>query len=317
MKNNIEPEIDLVYLWVDGSDPEWQAKRNAFLGNAEESSELNCKGRYVDNDELKYSLRSVEKYAPWIRKIFIVTDNQTPGWLDTNNPKVQVVDHREILPQESLPCFDSFAIESCLYKIPGLSECFIYANDDMFINRPVSPNTFFAADGLPIIRFNRKPFRKIRWFWRERIRKKKLHNYSQTISNAAILMEKKYGIYYNGMPHHNIDTYLKSDCQRVTEQIFGNEFKAMQKNHMRSSNDIQRVVYSYVALVEKRGHLSHPSKKDSLHIQIHKESHFKQFEKYNPMLFCMNDSQYAQDSDRIQTKAFLENLFPQKSQFEK
>ena len=65
-------DIDLVYLWVDGSDPAWRAKRNAFLGKAQDNSPENCKGRTADNDELKYSLRSVEMYAPWIRKIFIV-----------------------------------------------------------------------------------------------------------------------------------------------------------------------------------------------------------------------------------------------------
>ena len=75
MTNN-RNEIDLVYLWVDGSDPVWQAKRNAFIGRTQESSPENCKGRTADNDELKFSLRSVEMYAPWIRKIFIVTDER-------------------------------------------------------------------------------------------------------------------------------------------------------------------------------------------------------------------------------------------------
>ena len=92
----------------------------------------------------KYSLRSVEMYAPWIRKIFIVTDNQVPKWLDTSNPKIRIVDHKEILPEVSLPCFNSRLIEHFLYKIPGLSEHFLYANDDMFINRPVTPATFFC-----------------------------------------------------------------------------------------------------------------------------------------------------------------------------
>ena len=82
-------DIDLVYLWVNGNDPQWQAKRNALIGKTEEKSSANCEGRYANNDELKYSLRSIELYAPWIRKIFIVTDNQIPEWLDTSNPKVK------------------------------------------------------------------------------------------------------------------------------------------------------------------------------------------------------------------------------------
>ena len=84
-------DIDLVYLWVDGSDPEWLARRCAFTGQKFDNTEANCKGRYADNDELKYNLRAVEMYAPWIRHVFIVTDGQTPAWLDTSNPKVTVV----------------------------------------------------------------------------------------------------------------------------------------------------------------------------------------------------------------------------------
>ena len=315
MRNN-KIDIDLVYLWVDGNDPKWQAKRNAFIGNTGETS-TNCNGRFLDNDELKYSLRSVERYAPWVRNIFIIVDGQLPKWLDLANPKVNIIDHTDIMPPESLPCFNSLLIEKFLHKIPQLSEHFLYANDDMFINQPVFPNTFFATDGFPIIRLKRKLFRRIRWFWREQIRKKPLHNYSLTIANASDLVKKKYGIYYTGIPHHNIDAYLKSDCQRVVEQVFGDELKATFSNRMRSSNDILRVVCSYVALAEKHGHLRYVTKKESLHVLIHKEIHYKKLKKYHPTLFCMNDSQHAQDSDRIQAKALLDNYFHEKSQFEK
>ena len=310
-------DIDLVYLWVDGSDPKWLAKRNAWIGKEEENTSANCKGRYSDNDELKYSLRSVEKYAPWIRKIFIIADNQTPGWLNTENAGINMIDLTDIMPQECLPCFNSSLIEKFLHKIPLLSEHFLYANDDMFLNKAVFPDTFFAGDGLPIIRLNRKPFRKIRWFWREQICKKPLHNYSRTISNATELVQKKYGMYYTGLPHHNIDAYLKSDCQRVCEDVFNDAFQAIQNNRVRSANDIQRIIYSYTALAEKRGHLRYSTKKESQHIQIHNSNHYKIFEKYNPMLFCVNDSQYAQDSDRMRAKEFLSKLFPEKSAFEK
>ena len=84
-------KIDFVITWVDGNDPKWQAKRNRFIGNIVENSSVNCKGRYSNNDELKYSLRSIELYIPWIRNIFIVTDNQIPEWLDTSNPKIRII----------------------------------------------------------------------------------------------------------------------------------------------------------------------------------------------------------------------------------
>mgnify|MGYP003289841632 FL=1 len=82
MINQNQTDIDLVYLWVDGNDPIWRAKRNAFIGETENSSSTNCEGRYANNDELKYSLRSVELYAPWIRKIFIITDIERRGSYD-------------------------------------------------------------------------------------------------------------------------------------------------------------------------------------------------------------------------------------------
>lgn len=308
-------DIDLVYLWVDGSDSVWQAKRNATIGKTEEKTGVNCEGRYANNDELKYSLRSVEMYAPWIRKIFIVTDNQIPKWLDISNPKIQIIDHKDIMPVQCLPCFNSCVIEHFLCRIPGLSEHFLYANDDMYINKPVTPDTFFASDGLPIIRLNRRCFRKFVLWFRRKILKRALSNYNQTIWNAAMLVEKKYGIYFSGKTHHNIDAYLKSNCQHVGE-VFRAEIEATLTNHVRSSNDIQRNIYSYVPLAEKRAHLLYVSQKSSFRLHIQNESHYGKLERYNPLLFCMNDSQYAKDSDRKRSAAFLNRRFPEKSQFE-
>ena len=310
-------DIDLVYLWVDGNDPAWQAKRNAFIGKTDESSPINCKGRYANNDELKYSLRSVEMYAPWIRKIFIVTDNQTPEWLDTSNPKIQIVDHKEIMPTESLPCFNSSLIEHFLYRIPGLSEYFLLSNDDTYFNRLVTKTDFYTTERCPIIRLTRKPFRKLRWFWREKICKKPLLNYSKMIDRSSRLVEEKYGVYYTGMPHHNIDAYLKSDYQRIVEKDFSKEFTANNQNHMRSDNDIHRSIISYIALAEKRGQLRYVTEKESMHVLIHKKRHYDRLDQYHPMLFCMNDSQSAQDSDRMMMKNYLDKRFPQKSSFEK
>lgn len=309
-------DIDLVYLWVNGNDPQWLAKRNACIGKTEEKSAVNCDGRYADNDELKYSLRSIEKYAPWIRRIFIVTDNQVPVWLDTSNARVRIVDHKEIMPDVCLPCFNSAVIEHFLYKIPGLAEHFIYANDDMFINKSVTPETFFGKDGLPIVRFNRRPFRKWTLLFKEKVQGKRLSNYVQTIRNSAELVEKKYGKYYGGKTHHNIDAYLRSDYEHAAK-VFEDEIRTTLPNHVRSENDIQRNIYSYVALAEKRAHLHYVTQRTSFRLHIQNESHYGKLERYNPILFCMNDSQYAKDCDRKRAAAFLDKRFPEKSQYEK
>ena len=104
-------DIDLVYLWVDGNDPVWLTKKNEFLlADRQVDPQVAGECRYVENDELRYSLRSVEKFAPWIRRVYIVTDDQTPAWLDTSNLRIRVVSHREIMPAEILPVFNSCTI---------------------------------------------------------------------------------------------------------------------------------------------------------------------------------------------------------------
>lgn len=307
----------MVYLWVDGNDSAWQAKRSAFVGIQQETTSINCKGRYANNDELKYSLRSIERHAPWIRKIFIVTDSQTPEWLDTSNPRIEIVDHTVILPSESLPCFNSCVIEHHLWKIPGLAEHFLYANDDMLLGREVKVQDFFTPEGMPIVRLTRKPFRKFRWLFRENVLRKPLRNYSKKIALAARLVEEKYGPYFTGMPHHNIDAYLKSDLRHVAEEVLREEFLANNRHKMRSDDDVQRVAFSYIALAEKRGLLRYVTQKESMIVRIHKQKDYRKFEKNSPTFFCMNDSEYANDSDRIMAKAFLEQIFPERSRFER
>ena len=310
-----EFDIDMVYLWVNGNDPKWIEKRKACIGDLSKKEE-NCEGRYVDNDELKYSLRSLEKNAPWIRKIFIVTDNQVPAWIDTLNPKIQIVDHTEILPPESLPCFNSVVIEHHLYRIPGLAEHFLYANDDMYINRPVTPNFFFGQDSLPIVRFNFRAFKQLNFWYKTKVLGKTINNYKETIHNAALLVKRKYGTYYSSKTHHNIDAYVKRDFQH-TREVFDKDIRGTLCNHVRSQTDIQRNIYSYVALAEKRGHLHYVTQRTSFRLHIDNRKLYSKFKRYNPILFCMNDSQYANAEDRKYAIAFVKKLFPDKSKFEK
>ncbi|MDE6158802.1 MAG: Stealth CR1 domain-containing protein [Bacteroidaceae bacterium] len=310
-------EIDLVYLWVNGNDPVWQAKHDAYTGRVKSAVDINCKGRYADNEELRYSLRSVEMNAPWVRHIYIVTDNQVPAWLDTSSPKVSIVDHRDILPAECLPCFNSVIIEYFIYRIPGLAEHFLYANDDTFINRPITEADFFSADGLPIVRLRRKRFRRLRWFWKTYVCRKPLSNYRATVALAAQLVNRKYGKYYNAMPHHCMDAYLKSDYRHVIEEVMRDEVRANLKNHIRSERDIQRVVFSYILLAEKRGQLRYVGESESINVAIHRRSKYELLDTCRPLFFCLNDSESAGDDDRATAKALMEKRFPRKSQYEK
>jgi hypothetical protein len=144
--------IDVVYTWVDGDDPAWQARRDAELaaiGVTALNKEAIGSSRFTSRDELRYSLRSLAMYAPWVRHIWIVTDAQVPAWLDTAHTKITVVDHKEIFDDRGrLPTFNSHAIETQLHHIDGLAEHFLYLNDDVFFGRPVTPRLFFHSSGL-------------------------------------------------------------------------------------------------------------------------------------------------------------------------
>lgn len=139
-------KIDLVYLWCDGEDPTFiKRKKERFIAFGRKFSDENHGStRYVQYDELKFSLRSAYKNMPWINHIFIVTDNQKPKWLG-NHPKITIIDHSQIIPKNILPTFSSPTIEMYLSNIPNLSEHFIYSNDDMFFLKPLKPSDFFFS----------------------------------------------------------------------------------------------------------------------------------------------------------------------------
>lgn len=139
-------DIDFVILWVDGSDPQWLAEKHKYLPPAEADSD--SANRYRDWGLLPYWFRAVEKFAPWVRKIHFVTWGHVPAFLNLDAPKLHVVRHDEFIPKEYLPTFSSHTIEINIHRIPGLSEHFVYFNDDMFLLRPMEPEDFFR-DGLP------------------------------------------------------------------------------------------------------------------------------------------------------------------------
>lgn len=141
--------IDLVYTWVDDSDPQWRAARDATRARPGLAADALSPARAVDHGELRHSLRSVALYAGWVRRIHIVTAGQRPDWLDTDHPKIHLVDHSELFDDpDALPTFNSHAIESRLHRVPGLAEHFLYLNDDVFFGRPVSPESFFHGNGV-------------------------------------------------------------------------------------------------------------------------------------------------------------------------
>ena len=149
--------IDAVITWVDGADPAHRAKRESFMPRTEAVNENGINPhRWACNDELGYCLRSIANNAPWIGRIWIVTDAQTPD-LSRLSPalraRITIIDHRILFRDhlEALPTFNSLAIESLLWRIPGLAERFVYFNDDVFLTAPLQPGDVFQGDA-PVLR---------------------------------------------------------------------------------------------------------------------------------------------------------------------
>ena len=138
--------IDAVITWVDGNDPKWQKSKAEYAKNYSDPESTHA-ARFRDWDNLDLVVKSIQKNLPWIRKIFIVTAQQTPKWYN-KDPQVQLVFHQDFIPQKYLPTFNSHTIELNLHRIKGLSEHFIYFNDDTFVINPM-PKTAFFQNGLP------------------------------------------------------------------------------------------------------------------------------------------------------------------------
>jgi hypothetical protein len=135
-------EIDFVITWVDGADEVWQKEKQAWRHGAGEDDR---KERYRDWGLLQYWFRGVEQFAPWVRRIHFVTWGHLPKWLDTTNPRLHIVKHTDFIPAEYLPTYNCNTIELFLHRIPGLSEHFVYFNDDIFPVRQLLPEDFFVG----------------------------------------------------------------------------------------------------------------------------------------------------------------------------
>lgn len=138
-------KIDFIVTWLDSNDSLWQEQFDHHRLKAKGDK---SKARFRDMDIFRYWFRAVEQYAPWVNKVFVVTNGKTPDWLNLKNQKLVAVKHADYMPKECLPTFNSCAIELYMNRIKGLSEHFVYFNDDMLLNGPVGPDYYFR-NGLP------------------------------------------------------------------------------------------------------------------------------------------------------------------------
>ena len=235
--------IDAVYTWVDGQDVAWQEQRRARreqLALHDDTTEIGFADRYVQHGELQWSLKILQRHAPWLRRVFIITMNQVPPDIPEN---VTIVDHTVILPADVLPTFNSHAIETVLHKIPDLSEHFIYFNDDMFVGAPVTTNDFFDGRGRPVL-----PWAKNREL---NHLKRTLNNYEASLYTSALLVAQHYGLataaYCCRYPSHTAVPKTKTSYERAW-QLLPQEMRYTQQQPFRGPGQLIHYVTNYIDL---------------------------------------------------------------------
>lgn len=327
--------IDIVYLWANGADEKFSAIKNKYIQDLNKDT-----NKYVDdvqdqifrdNDELRFSLRSIEQNAPWINHVYIITAfGQVPSWLDVNNPKITVVPQESILPSDAGPIFNSCAVEASLQNIPNLSEYFLLANDDMFFNTPVQPDYFFDINGRT----------KLRCVYRRngRIQRDKKSIYQLHLINSATEIKKVFGIcLYNYKSSHGIDPYIKSSIIECCENPdLSKVINSTRYHRFRDETDVHHLIFNLYDFVKGRAdiivshsrHFGHNRILDFLYNLLYKKS-IKNSVFYctdaieskvlscDAPVVCINDSVYNNDITREHNKLFFNTKFPNKSEFEK
>eukprot|EP01105_Mastigella_eilhardi_P027902 TRINITY_DN8868_c0_g1_i1.p1 TRINITY_DN8868_c0_g1~~TRINITY_DN8868_c0_g1_i1.p1 ORF type:complete len:366 (-),score=95.11 TRINITY_DN8868_c0_g1_i1:19-1116(-) len=220
--------VDVVYTWVNGSDPQHIEKMRKFTGYP-------WAGGYRDYGVLKYSMRSVDKYMPWVRDIVLVTDGQVPLWADPHAKGFRVVSHKEIFDRESdLPTFNSNAIEAQLYNIPGVAPCILYMNDDMFLAREI-PQDFYFVPGTARLKLYMS-----KGFVAPMKEKMKINTWHASVGHSNEILNRFYhadNLEYNHnyVGHHCY--FMSTDILKLMHERWLPEFKLTTSHRFRERDD--------------------------------------------------------------------------------
>ena len=332
----MDEKIDFVITWVDGGDKDWLAEKMKYLSKDVDTNDvLNAANRYRDMETLKYWFRCVEKYAPWVNKIFFVTWGHIPKWLNINNPKLKIVNHKDYIPQEYLPTFNSNVIELNLHRINELSECFVNFNDDMFITDYVNKDFFFRK-GLPRGTANLYPILP-------------RANYDHTTLNNVIIINRhfnkekvmkkfflkffnlKYGLYLLRFPtlnsyrgrwcgfyeSHSAISHLKSTMKNVWKEE-SDALDSACKNRFRANSDISHWLFEKWNFMTGKFYPISKYSKRHIDLSDNNEDVVKAIINRKYKILCINDASVDYDFEKAKKeiiKAF-EEILPEKSSFE-
>lgn len=317
------------------TDPKWRTEFEKYAGDKGNTANGVSETRFRDYGLLRYWFRGVEKFAPWVRKIHFVTSGQKPEWLDTSNPKLNLVDHKDYIPGKFLPTYNSVVIERYLHKIPGLAEHFIYFNDDFYIINNIAPDRFFR-NGLPcdIAIFQYNPSWS-QWYVRikNNIRIINRHFDKKEVINADRdkWFDPSYGsklfwnylmLLYNKFitlrTPHNAQPYLKSTFEEVW-QAAGDELTATSVNRFRALNDLTPELFRTWQIC-KGNFVPYNTYADTkmFPLMVRSKEAVQAIRNQSYNLVCLNDNKRIHNYGQVMAdlKEAFETILPEKSSFE-
>ena len=329
-------DIDFVITWVDMNDPKWQADFSKYSGRKENTKNGVSEARFRDNGFLRYWFRGVEKFAPWVRRIHFVTSGQKPEWLDESNPKINLVNHKDYIPEEFLPTYNSVVIERYIHRIPGLADHFVYFNDDFYIINTIAPTRFFR-NGMPcdIAAFLYNPSWS-QWYKRiknnlkiinrhfdkrevmRRDRDKWFHKSYGSKARWNYLL-KPYGKFSTLRTPHKAQPYLKSTFEEVWA-VAGKELTETSVNRFRALNDLTPELFRTWQIC--RGNFepyNTYSDTKMFPLMVRPRQAVRAIYNQSYSLICLNDNVHIRNYDRVMAdiRAAFESILPEKSGFER
>lgn len=332
-------KIDFVITYLDGADPEWIKERNYYREKIQGiTPHENGDSRYRNMDNYHFLLRSIEKFAPWVNKIHIVTWGHVPEWLNTENPKINVVNHKDFIPEEYLPTFNTNPIELNFDRIPGLAEQFVNFNDDMFLNAPTKPTDFFE-NGLPKLQIMHAPFmpsdaifsnnilafNKVadtKWLINPKMFSLK-NGLFAALSNLYLFPLLKFYGKFLGFREDHLTVPLTKTIYREFREALPEYFDFVSKGKFRNSQDVRGISNWAIADYARATNQFEPmnSFKFGSLVNLGKDVDFEKLFKSKYKVLCLEDGDFVaeEDFDDVVNKmntAFAKK-FPNKSGFEK
>lgn len=329
-------DIDFVVTWVDADNPEWRAEFSKYSRIGKAAGIGTSMARFRDYGLLRYWFRGVEKFAPWVRTIHFVTSGEVPDWLDTANPRIHLVRHSDIIPEQFLPTFNSVVVERYLHRIEGLAEHFVYFNDDFFIIDHVSPERFFR-NGLPcdIATFQVNPAWS-QWYVRIRNNTRMINRHFDKKSVMEQFADKwfckdygwravwnhllrPYGRFVTLRTPHNAQPFLKSTFNEVWNAV-GKELTETSANRFRACNDYTPELFRTWQICSGRFEPYNTYRDTRMFpLFIHSGKAVAAVGEQKYSLVCLNDHRFIINYRKVisRLRDALEQILPEKSSWEK